>query len=164
MRRISQRLNGHFSFFDEDDLFQEAVEHLWVAYQRGSLDDKTDSYVLQGCYFYLKNYLRKNLDKASLISLNKLADDEETDMEERLASNDRSIRDLLDDGLLTETIGSECMTDKEKRIVSLSVKGLTTREIGRRLGISHVRVVKLKKRIRQRCYALKNTMQGRYQN
>ena len=68
LRRITHKLNGHFTFFDEDDLFQEALEHLWMAFQDGSLGDKTDSYVLQGCYFHLKNYIRKTADKAKLIS------------------------------------------------------------------------------------------------
>ena len=70
LRRITHKLNGHFTFFDEDDLFQEALEHLWLAFQDGTLGDKTDSYVLQGCYFHLKNYIRKTMDKAKLTSLN----------------------------------------------------------------------------------------------
>ena len=43
LRRITHKLNGHFTFFDEDDLFQEALEHLWVAFENGTLGDKTDS-------------------------------------------------------------------------------------------------------------------------
>ena len=59
LKRITYRLNGHFSFFNDEDLFQEALIHLWEDYQKGKIQDKTDSYILQGCHFHLKNYLRK---------------------------------------------------------------------------------------------------------
>lgn len=62
LRRITRKLNGHFTFMDDQDLFQEALIHLWSCFQSGSLDDKTDSYILQGCYFHLKNYIRKAQD------------------------------------------------------------------------------------------------------
>ncbi|MCX5704439.1 MAG: hypothetical protein NT066_08150 [Candidatus Omnitrophica bacterium] len=71
LKRIAYRLNGHFSFFNDEDLYQEALIHLWLDFKEGKLSDKTDSYILQGCYFYLKNYIRKNYDKANLISLEK---------------------------------------------------------------------------------------------
>ena len=47
LKRITYRLNGHFSFFNDEDLFQEALMHLWVEFQQGKLNDKTDSYILQ---------------------------------------------------------------------------------------------------------------------
>ena len=64
LQRITQKLNGHFTFMDHEDLFQEALLHLWTDFQNGSLSDKTDSYVLQGCYYHLKNYIRKVQDSA----------------------------------------------------------------------------------------------------
>ena len=39
------------------------------------------------------------------------------------------------------------LNEREKNILSLYLKGLTTREIGRTLGVSHVMVIKVEKRI-----------------
>lgn len=60
LKAQAKRLNGHFSFFDDRDLFQEAVLHLWDRYNKGMLKDKNTSYILKCSYFHLKNYLRKN--------------------------------------------------------------------------------------------------------
>lgn len=59
IKRIAYRLNGHYRSFNHDDLYQEATIHLWSNFLKGKLSDKTDSYILQGCYFHLKNYIRK---------------------------------------------------------------------------------------------------------
>lgn len=148
LRRITHKLNGHFTFFDEDDLFQEALEHLWVAFQQGRLEDKTDSYILQGCYFHLKNYLRKTMDKASLTSLNKLIDDDDSTLEDFLACEDNVSIYNLDSLSFIEAGKAKGLTDRELEILSLSIEEFTVREIGKRLGISHVMVLKLKDGIR----------------
>ncbi|MCX5703357.1 MAG: hypothetical protein NT066_02530, partial [Candidatus Omnitrophica bacterium] len=76
LKRITYKLNGHFSFFNDEDLYQEALIHLWQDFREGKLDDKTDSYILQGCHFHLKNYIRKNYDKAKLLSLENMTNEE----------------------------------------------------------------------------------------
>ena len=48
------------------------------------------------------------------------------------------------------------LTRKEKEIVFFYLQGWTTREIGERLGISHVSIVKLEEKIREKCKKLKN--------
>ena len=45
LKRITCKLDGHFTFMDDQDLFQEALIHLWSDIQLGKLDDKTDSYI-----------------------------------------------------------------------------------------------------------------------
>ena len=50
------------------------------------------------------------------------------------------------------------MTRKEKEIVFFYLQGWTTREIGERLGISHVSIVKLEGKIREKCKKLKNSV------
>lgn len=69
LTRITYRLNGRFSFFNHEDLYQESLIHLWLKFKQGDLSDKTESYILQGCYFHLKNYIRKNCNKVKLLSL-----------------------------------------------------------------------------------------------
>jgi len=151
LKRITYRLNGHFSFFNDDDLYQEALLHLWMDFQAGKLNDKTQSYILQGCYFHLKNYIRTVKVKANLISLNTLISSEDTQLEEILPVNDyRAYFDILDSKFLVEKMQNNGLSKKEKEIIALFLRGLTVREIGRRLGISHVMVVKLKKRIKNK--------------
>lgn len=149
LKRITHKLNGHFSFFDEDDLFQEALVHLWLTFREGKISDKTDSYLLQGCYFHLKNYLRKALDKAKIVSLYQLIDEDDTVLEEIIAAEGRGPYEAIDSGLLEQTLPC-ALTERERSILSLSLEGLTTREMGKRLGISHVMVTKIRKRMREK--------------
>ena len=154
LKRITYRLNGHYSFFNDEDLYQEALVHLWVDYKDGKLIDKTDSYILQGCYFYLKNYLRKNYDKARLISLENTVNDEDGtfNLDDILSSgNPKSCLEFIHCEMLIEKINNNGLTQREKEVFNLALEGLTTREIGSRLGISHVRIVKLKGKIREKC-------------
>ncbi len=155
LRRIVRRMNCRSTFFSDDDLYQEAMIHMWVLYCNGMLDDKTDSYILQGCYFHLKNYLRTTLDKTKLTSLNTLIDAQDTALEETLASKEGRERDDLDAALLQELIALKGLSKRENKVLRLSMDGLTTREIGHKLGVSHVMVVKIKARIKEKCRALR---------
>ncbi len=156
LRRIAHKMNGHFTFFNDDDLVQEALTHLWVLFQKGILADKTDSYILQGCYFHLKNYLRIRLDKATLISMNMLIDGDETVLEDLLPVEDNRSREMLEGKTLYDSIKASGLGQRETAVLSLLLEGLTTREIGKRLGISHVMVVKIKAKIRAKCARFKN--------
>lgn len=154
LKRITYRLNGHCSFFNDEDLFQEALIHLWQAFRQGKLDDKTDSYILQGCYFHLKNYLRKVKGKEKLLSLEAKMNEEGASFEELLSmrnDNTQPYLDYLDDKMLVERIRNNGLSKREKVILSFYGDGLTTREIGRRIGVSHVMVVKLMAGIRVKC-------------
>ena len=155
LRRIAHRMNGHSTFFSDDDLYQEAMVHMWVLYRNGMLDDKTDSYILQGCYFHLKNYLRTTLDKAKLTSLSALIDGQDTTLEDTLASKEGKERDELDAALLEEGVALKGLNERESDVLRLSMDGLTTREIGKHLGVSHVMVVKIKAQIKTKCQTLR---------
>ena len=156
LKRITHRLNGRFTFFNDEDLYQEALIHLWLDYKEGKIEDKTDSYLLQGCYFHLKNYLRKVNEKINSVSIDTTINNEEdTDLKERLSCKDQdACFDYLDIKLFLEGIQNNGLTKREKEVLSFSLDELTVREIARRLGISHPRVVKIKKSL---CHKLART-------
>lgn len=154
LRGITRRINGRFAFFNEEDLRQEALAHLWVNYKNGKLFDKTNSYILQGCYFHLKNYMRKNCDKVALLSLENMVNEEGEafDLGNILPSgNSEFCLELINCKMLIEKINNNGLTPREKEVFLLALEGLTTREIGDKLGISHVRVVRLKGKIKEKC-------------
>ncbi|MDD4899076.1 MAG: LuxR C-terminal-related transcriptional regulator [Candidatus Omnitrophica bacterium] len=76
---------------------------------------------------------------------------EESEWEEILPAGDqRDYLDYLDSKIFVEKMQNNGLTKKEKAILPLCLEGLTTRQIGKRLGISHVMVVKLKSHIREK--------------
>jgi len=154
LKGITHRLNGRFAFFNDEDLFQEASLHLWQDFKAGLLEDKTDSYILQGCYFHLKNHIRKAKVRNKLISLETIVNEEGVSLEETtLLQDERSARyfDDLNNKMLIEVIQNNGLTQRQKHILSFYAGGLTTREIGQRMGISHVMVVKLMNRMKNKC-------------
>jgi RNA polymerase sigma factor (sigma-70 family) len=150
LQRITQKLNGRFSFMDHDDLYQEALLKLWIDFQGGRLEAKTDSYILQGCYFHLKNYIRKTQGSATVVSLNSMIDEESVRLEELIEADEVAAIDYVDGKMQVEALLAEGMSERERDVLAFSMEGMTTREIGEKLGISHVAVVKVRNRIREK--------------
>lgn len=154
LKRITYKLNGHYSFFNHEDLYQEALIHLWDDFSAGKLSDKTDSYILQGCFFHLKNFIRKVRSKEHLISLDAIISDEESlVLKDNLLDNrygGRFVKDYLSDKLLIETIRNNGFSKREKDVLGFYGDGMTTREIGQRLGVSHVMVIKIMHKIKEK--------------
>lgn len=152
LRGIAYRLNRGFFSLDADDLFQEAVVFLWEGFRGGEFSDKTESYVLQGCYFHLQNYIRTCRDRISRVCLD-APDGDGRSIEERItpAGAHADFLEGLNSRLLAEVICNNGLTAREKKLLPLFAEGLTTRQIGARVGISHVRVVKMKKEIGAKC-------------
>jgi RNA polymerase sigma factor (sigma-70 family) len=151
IKRIAYRLNGRYRSFDHDDLYQEAVIHLWNNFLKGKLGDKTDSYILQGCYFHLKNYIRKVNERSNIISIDAALNANSTaTVEDALgecwACDD--CRQELHNKFLVQSIRDNGFNPREKRLLTYFSQGLTTRDIGKRMGISHVSVVKMMRKIK----------------
>lgn len=155
LKGIVYKLSYAYRYFTKDDLYQEAMAHLWSSFSCGKLGDKTDSYVLQGCYFYLKNYIRCHNPRARLVSWESFYTlDDDSNMARALIFPDPASEDFqekLNNKLLADTIRNNGLTKREKRIIAYYAQGLTTRGIGRRLGVSHVRVVRMTATIREKC-------------
>ncbi len=147
LRRMARKLDGHFSFIDHQDLYQEALVHLWLHFKSGELDDKTDSYILQGCYFHLKNYIRKLQNSVPIISLSSTVDDDGPYLSEILAANEVDSYDRMEGMLQIEALAQSGMSQRERDVLIFCLEGMTTREIGTKLGISHVRVAKIRNKI-----------------
>ena len=158
LRAIAHRMNGHHTFFSDEDLYQEAAGRLWVAFGQGQLDDKTDSYILQGCYFHLKNYVRTALDKAKVVSMSAPIDSEGATIEDTLAGRPSVVHDDVDTNLLRGHVALKSLSSREREVIRLTMDGHTVRQIGERLGISHVMVVKIRSRIKTKCMPLKNAI------
>ena len=155
VKRIAYKLNGRYRSFSHDDLYQEALLHLWNNFNSGKLADKTDSYILQGCYFHLKNYIRKVNEKPNILSLDMPVGQEEdaNTLEEILYlrfGTQEDCRNFLHVKFLAEAIQNNGFNSREKRILLFLKEGLTTRDIGKRIGLSHVSVVKAVKLIRKK--------------
>lgn len=161
LHKITHRLNGRFTFFNEDDLYQEALIHLWISHQNGKLADKTDSYILQGCYFYLKNHIRTIVDKAPMASLNELIDNCDISLEDTLYDNRQDSVKIIDERLVRE-YAEDKLNDRENEIISMAAEGMTVREIGKKLNISHVMVIKIRAGLKKKMVVL-NRERG-YQN
>ncbi len=151
IKRIAYRLSGHYRLFNHDDLYQEAIIHLWSNFLKDKLSDKTDSYILQGCYFHLKNYIRKNNDRFNIVSVNTvLSTNEGATMQDILgefwACDD--CRGDLHNKFLVHCIRNNGFNSKEIKLLDYFSQGLSTREIGKCMGVSHVSVVKMMKKIR----------------
>lgn len=148
LRRIARRLDGRFSYIDDLDLYQEALVHLWIDYNEGKLADKTDSYILQGCYFHLKNVIRKIHDNGTFISLSTINEQDGSPLEEVLLPRDMSSFDYIEGRMHVEAIEACGMTERERHVLESCMEGMTTREIGKKMGISHVSVVKIRNKIK----------------
>ncbi len=156
IKRIAYRLNGRYRSFDHDDLYQESLLHLWNDFNSGKLADKTDSYILQGCYFHLKNCIRKINERPNVVSLESLIEDHQgANLEDSVFSrhmDQPDLREQADVKLTAGAIQNNGFSPREKKIISFLAEGLTTREIGGRVGLSHVGVVKAVKKIRKKSF------------
>ncbi len=154
LKKISSRLNiiarkhnGHNSFIDEDDIYQEMCIHLWNKFKNGVPNDINDTYIIRGCEFHILNYLRKKREKVAIVRLEKSINEDGDTLKDILADKNAS-SDIcvdMDKQITISKIKNYGFSKREKEIFSFLLEGYTVREIGNKLGISHVRVVKIKK-------------------
>lgn len=147
LRGIAYRLNGRYTVLDHDDLYQETLKHLWKFYKEGKLEGKTDSYILQGCYYHLMNRLRGIADNSFFIRLDELVSEDGDTLEELLPGEDNGEYEAAEIRELLERCG---LTAREKEVLRLYAEGLTVREVGEQLGVSHVAVLKMIGKIREK--------------
>lgn len=150
LKGIIRKLNIQHQYIDSDDLYQEVLLYLWQKNENGELKNKNNSYILQGCYYHLKNYIRKsiksenrkiNYDNSNYMPFQNQEINEKKEYQYQSA-NFKS----LDEYLFYNEFNQN-LSVKERALLNLRIKGLTTREIGRELGISHTMVSKMRRKM-----------------
>jgi RNA polymerase sigma factor (sigma-70 family) len=147
---IVHKLQTCSPVMDGDDLTQAALIHLWALFSRGAAQDKTASYLLQGCYHHLRNQLRLRRHVSREVRLDEDLSRSDLDpADERPLRNAYSFEDQRQGDFLLGSVLAG-LTGQEEAVLSQLLNGLTVREIGAHLGVSHVRVVTLTKSIRSK--------------
>jgi len=147
-----------YSYYCEEDLFQEMCLYLWQHYGQGLPIGINEAYVIKGCEFHIQNFLRKGRPKASLSSLDELITAGGLTLGDILEDKKEDFRLDIDNNLTVDEIMAMGLTDKEKAVLSYLLKGYTVREIAEEFGISHVMIIKHKKNI------IKKLREKGYQN
>jgi RNA polymerase sigma factor (sigma-70 family) len=160
LKAIARKLDGRYTSFDDDDLYQEALLGLWQKYNSRQLEGKTDSYILQGCMFFLKNHIRKVYKKidSHSVSLNAILTEDDYTLEDTLTSfSIESPSESLGNKLFLEDV-NKLFDERQRRILRYCLEGATVREIGNKLGISHAMVVKIKNKMKDKCRDIKKEL------
>lgn len=131
-----------------EDLMQEALLHLWQVQQQ--TPGQTNHWYLQNCRFHLLHYLAlgRSVDSPKRRSSQVQPPDtgEEVDnLLDRLEGPDSVIEDVSARDMLSSL--SRLLSTREMSVLQWLAEGVGTREIARRLGISHPMVVKLRRKI-----------------
>ncbi len=147
LRKIARRHSSYGKASLEDDLYQEMCLHLWNNFRTGLPIGFNYSYAIKSCQFHLLNYLRKERIKARLVSLEQCINEEGQTLKELIPDTSEPLGRSLERSISIDDILNNGFSPREKEVFSLLLTGLTAREAGKRLGISHVMVLKCKKAI-----------------
>ena len=147
LKRIAGFYNGRGYTFDKDDLFQEMAGHLWNNFKDGAPEGLNDTYIIKGCEFHILNYMRKEREKVYKISMEEPLNESGNTLRETLSDGAESIDKTVDKKMLVDHIMNNGFSQREKEVFGLLLEGYTVREAGKKIGISHVMVVKLKNRL-----------------
>ena len=151
LKGIIRKLNIKHQYIDSDDLYQEVLLYLWQQKENGKLKNKNDSYILQGCYYHLKNYIRKSI-KFKDVKVNHGHSYHILEEGNKKLNKDSQLYyqsadyKTLDEYLFCNEFNQK-LSIREKVLLNLRMKGLTIREIGRELGISHTMVSKMRRKM-----------------
>ncbi len=153
IKGIARKFSYIREYSDEDDLAQEMRLYLWEQYQSGRIEGNTDSYILQGCWFHVRNYLRVADNKVRVTSLDEPVNETESEdmtLKDVIEDTARPLYDVLNWRMIYESINNNGLTIREKDVFRLRMQGYTMREAGGILHISGKRVFKLQDNIRRK--------------
>jgi len=143
LRGIVRRLTTERGL--EEDLIQEAIIHLWL--REREKPGQSRSWYIQSCRLHLQNFLRRGRSvddgKRRHVAGPPIAVEPQEDLEARVDDTLLSLVCARD--LVAEL--SKWLTPVEKQILSLAHDGLSSREIGERLDLSHTSILRRQRNI-----------------
>ncbi len=148
--RYIARKNTLYGFYSQEDLYQEMCIYLWQNYRYGLPIGINESYVIKGCEFHIKNFLRKGRPKMVLSSIDEIVYPGGLSLSDILEDNRAYSKSKMEANISIDNIKGLGLTDKENSVLSLLLKGYTVREIAYQLDISHVMVLKYKNNIKKK--------------
>jgi RNA polymerase sigma factor (sigma-70 family) len=131
-----------------EDLMQEALIHLWQVQEQNP--GQTKNWYLQNCRYHLLHYLAsgRSVDspkrRASQVQPTE-QDENSDDLLDRFEGSDTVLQDVSARDMLSSL--SKWLSGREMSILQWLSEGLGTREIAKRLGISHPMVIKHRRKI-----------------
>lgn len=134
-------------FYNEEDLYQEMCLYLWEHYGGGLPAGINEAYVIKGCEFDIRNFMRKERDGVKFSSIDEPIGDDGLTLGEVLEDKRGDPDMTIVNELTVDEIKSMDLSERERLVVSYLLKGCTVREIAAELEISHVMVLKHKKAI-----------------
>lgn len=152
LKRLSAK-NRFLGFIDKEDLYQEGLISLWNSFKEGRLENRTSSYIVRGCYFHIQNYIRTHKVRNNILSLEEpiaFGEEERFCLKDIIGDENQNVLAQLNCRLIADDIMNNGLTKREKDVFKLLYTGINLRQIAKKLGISHVRVVKLKQNIRDK--------------
>ncbi len=157
LKAIIRKLNIKYQYIDSEDLYQEVLLYLWQQNENGKLKDKNDSYILQGCYYHLKNHIRKSI-KSECKQINyryypNIPEENQEANDNRQLNYQHLTHHPLDEYLYYDEFNKK-LSIKERTLLNLRMRGLSTREIGKELGVSHTMVSKMRKKMIEKYQSL----------
>lgn len=144
-------------FYNEEDLYQEMCLYLWQYYKNGLPIGINESYAIKGCEFHIQNFLRKGRPKVILSSIDELISSDGLTLGDILEDKKENFSSKMENKITIDEIKSIGLTEREQSVLSRLLKGYTVREIAKEMEISHVMVIKYKKRIIKKWRKKKNS-------
>ncbi len=136
-----------YGFFEPEDLYQEMCLFLWGRFSGGMPIGMNEAYIIKACEFHILNYMRKGRPKAYISSIDEAITPEGLKLEDVLADKRTLYLSDAEENVSIDDIKNMGLTENEKKVFSLLLDGNTVREAAEKLGISHVMVLKHKKKI-----------------
>ena len=131
-----------------EDLMQEALIHLWQVQEQNP--GQTKNWYLQNCRYHLLHYLAigRSVDspKRRASQVHPVDhEDGQDDLLDRFEGSDTVLEDVSARDILDSL--AKWLSPREMMILQWLAEGLATREIARRIGISHPMVIKYRRKI-----------------
>jgi RNA polymerase sigma factor (sigma-70 family) len=158
--RMVVRLAGNPTL--REDLMQEALIHLWQVQEQSP--GQTRHWYIQNCRFRLLHYLASGRSVDSLKRRNSQVQPRDSDHDQQeFLDNIRSTDSPVDDISARDIFLSlaEVLSEREKLVLGWLAEGHGTREIARRLNISHPMVIKHRRKIAALARKLSIDLPGR---